>query len=61
MYRKRFGLTGHPMPKDAQGKAIMPPWLSGQEGEARVDVAKKPIAWVWTHRLIDFIRLKLWI
>jgi len=25
MYRKRFGLTGHPMPKDAQGKTFFEP------------------------------------
>jgi hypothetical protein len=50
-------------PKDEQGKKVDPRnrWMSGMEGEARIDVSKKPIAWVWTHRLIDFVRLKLWI
>jgi multidrug efflux pump subunit AcrA (membrane-fusion protein) len=36
-------------------------WRPGMQGEARIDVEKKPLAWVWTHRLIDFVRLKLWL
>ncbi len=36
-------------------------WRPGMSGEARVNVAKKPLAWIWTHRLIDFLKLKLWI
>jgi len=36
-------------------------WLPGMAGEARVDVAPKRLAWIWTHRLIDFVRLKLWM
>ena len=35
-------------------------WLPGMEGEARVDVRKEPLIWIWTHRLTDFMRLKLW-
>ncbi len=31
------------------------------KGEARVDVAKRSVAWIWTHRLIDFLKLKLWM
>ena len=38
-----------------------PQWRPGMQGEARVDVEKKPLVWVWTHRLIDFVRLKLWL
>lgn len=36
-------------------------WRPGMVGEARVNVEKKNIAWIWTHRLIEFVRLKLWI
>jgi multidrug efflux pump subunit AcrA (membrane-fusion protein) len=36
-------------------------WRPGMQGEARIDVAKKPMIWIWTHRLIDFVRLKLWL
>jgi biotin carboxyl carrier protein len=37
-----------------------PHWLPGEEGEARVDIRNEPLIWVWTHRLTDFMRLKLW-
>jgi biotin carboxyl carrier protein len=36
-------------------------WLPGMEGEAQVNVENRPVIWIWTHRFIDFIRLKLWI
>jgi hypothetical protein len=36
-------------------------WRPGMAGEARVDVGHKQIAWIWTHRLMDFIKLKLWL
>jgi len=36
-------------------------WRPGMAGEARVDVAHKRIVWIWTHRLVDFLRLKLWM
>jgi multidrug efflux pump subunit AcrA (membrane-fusion protein) len=36
-------------------------WMPGMEGEARVDVAPASLGWKWTHRLVDFVRLKLWI
>jgi hypothetical protein len=38
-----------------------PDWRPGMMGEARIDVGKKPLVWIWTHRLVDFVRLKLWI
>jgi len=36
-------------------------WQPGMAGEARIDVAPRRLAWIWTHRLIDFLRLKLWM
>jgi biotin carboxyl carrier protein len=36
-------------------------WRPGMEGEAKIDVQPEPVIWIWTHRLIDFIRIKLWI
>jgi biotin carboxyl carrier protein len=36
-------------------------WLPGMEGEARVDVRPRTLIWQWTHRVVDFVRLKLWI
>ena len=36
-------------------------WLPGMEGEVRINVERRTWAWIWTHRLIDFIRLKIWM
>jgi len=36
-------------------------WRPGLTGEVRIDVDKKPLVWIWTHRLVDFLRLKLWM
>ena len=36
-------------------------WKPGMEGEARIDVEPKPIIYIWTHKLADFVRLKLWM
>jgi multidrug resistance efflux pump len=36
-------------------------WRPGMAGEARVNVEHRSLAWIWTHRLIDFLRLKLWL
>jgi RND family efflux transporter MFP subunit len=36
-------------------------WLPGMAGEARIDFEKRSLAWIWTHRFIDFVRIKLWI
>ena len=41
--------------------ASNPVWRPGMAGEARVDVGNRSLAWIWTHRLIDFLRLKLWM
>lgn len=38
-----------------------PSWLrSGMQGTARISVGKYPIWWVWVHRVIDQVRIKLW-
>lgn len=42
-------------------KSDNPAWRPGLAGEARIDVGKRSLAWIWTHRLIDFLRLKLWM
>ena len=42
-------------------KHVPPGWRPGMTGEAKVDVGKRTWAWIWTHRLVDFVRLKLWM
>jgi len=32
----------------------------GLEGVARIDVARRPLAWGWSHRLTEWLRLKAW-
>jgi HlyD family secretion protein/biotin/lipoyl-binding protein/GAF domain-containing protein len=37
-------------------------WMHpGLAGEARVEIEKRRLVWIWTHRLTDWLRLKLWI
>ncbi len=37
-------------------------WMHpGLAGDARVNIEKRTLVWMWTHRLIDWIKLKLWI
>ncbi len=39
-----------------------PEWLRpGMRGVARIEVGRRSIAWVWTHRLVNWVRMKLWI
>ena len=38
-----------------------PQWRPGMQGEARIDVGNRRLVWIWTHRFVDFVRLKLWI
>jgi multidrug resistance efflux pump len=45
----------------ADVKNVDPGWRPGLTGEVRIDVEKKPLIWIWTHRLVDFLRLKLWM
>jgi multidrug efflux pump subunit AcrA (membrane-fusion protein) len=36
-------------------------WRPGMAGEARVNVEHRRLIWIWTHRLVDFLKLKLWM
>jgi multidrug efflux pump subunit AcrA (membrane-fusion protein) len=33
----------------------------GMAGEARIDAGRSRLIWMWTHRLVDWMRLKLWM
>lgn len=38
------------------------PWLRpGMEGVAKVTVDKRPYAWIWSRKVINWVRMKLWI
>ena len=32
----------------------------GMEGIAKVTVSERNLAWIWTHRLTDWLRLQIW-
>jgi multidrug resistance efflux pump len=40
---------------------VTPSWRPGMAGEARIDVEPRTIAWIWSHRLLEFVRLKTWL
>ena len=35
-------------------------WKPGMTGVAKLDAGKHTLMWIWTHRLVDWLRLKLW-
>ncbi len=38
------------------------PWMRpGMEGVAKIDLAKRSYAWIWTRKIINWVRMKLWI
>lgn len=39
----------------------MPSWKPGLSGEARINVQKKPLIWIWTHKLVDYLKMRLWM
>ena len=55
-----FKVEGTFNAKDLQARDIA--WMKpGMEGVAKVDVGKDTYFWLWTHRLWDWLRMKLWI
>ena len=39
-----------------------PPWMRpGLEGVAKIDIDRRSYAWLWTHRVVDWVRMKLWL
>lgn len=41
---------------DAMPKSVQP----GLQGVAKIHAGEHNLAWIWTHRLVDWLRLKLW-
>jgi multidrug efflux pump subunit AcrA (membrane-fusion protein) len=40
--------------------SLDPAWRPGMQGEAQIDVGRRRFIWVYTHRLMDFLQLKMW-
>ena len=41
--------------------SVQPTWAPGMTGEVSIAIEHRPLIWIWTHRLVDFLRLKLWV
>jgi RND family efflux transporter MFP subunit len=39
----------------------LPSWKPGMEGEVRVNIEPRPVIWIWTHKFVNYVRLKLWL
>jgi biotin carboxyl carrier protein len=36
-------------------------WMRpGMEGVAKIDIARRPYAWIWTRKIVNWVRMKLW-
>lgn len=35
--------------------------MPGREAVAKIDIDKRSYGWIWTHQLIDWVRMKLWL
>ncbi|HUB24040.1 MAG TPA: HlyD family efflux transporter periplasmic adaptor subunit [Tepidisphaeraceae bacterium] len=35
-------------------------WRPGMQGEAKIDIQRRRLVWIWTHKFIDWLRLKSW-
>jgi hypothetical protein len=49
---------------EVYAKFVDPPssdWRPGMQGEAKIDTVPKPLIWWGTHRLFDWLRLKMWM
>jgi hypothetical protein len=43
-------------------KGELKPWMKpGIEGIAKVNVGRARYMWLWTHRLVNWVRMKLWV
>jgi multidrug resistance efflux pump len=43
-------------------RADIKDWMRpGIEGNAKVDIRPEKYAWIWTHRMINWVRMKLWM
>ncbi|MFW6107670.1 MAG: HlyD family efflux transporter periplasmic adaptor subunit, partial [bacterium] len=39
-----------------------PPWMRpGMQGVAKIHIGRRRYAWIWTHDVIDWFRMKLWL
>ena len=38
------------------------PWMRpGMEGVGKIDLARRPYAWIWTRKIVNWVRMTLWL
>ena len=45
---------------DARLEQLTPALRPGMEGVAKIEVGERRLIWIWTHRLVDWLRLWIW-
>jgi len=39
-----------------------PFWMRpGMEGVAKVSIGERPYIWIWTRKVVNWLRMKLWL
>jgi hypothetical protein len=39
-----------------------PDWVRpGMEGTARIDAGSRAYPWIWTRRIVNWLRMRLWL
>jgi hypothetical protein len=44
----------------ASMKKSSPSWNPGMVGYAHVDIERRPLIWIWTHKFVDYVKFKIW-
>jgi hypothetical protein len=56
------GVNTFPVRAEADADALPPDWWRpGMSGVARISAGHRSLGWIISHRLVDYLRLALWI
>jgi multidrug efflux pump subunit AcrA (membrane-fusion protein) len=36
-------------------------WSPGVQGLAKLEIERRRVIWIWTHRVVDYVRLNFWL
>jgi len=45
---------------EAQLEGKTRPLQPGMEGVGKIEIDRRKLIWIWTHEVVDWLRLKLW-
>jgi hypothetical protein len=46
--------------KDAGGKGALEKLRPGMEGVGKVEIDRRNLFWIWTHKLVHWVRMWIW-